>query len=175
MPFSEENIHRITDEAQLPLTDEQRDLLAREMHRSVRKALHTYTRNAVVGFLILLAVNVFVWRDSQALNKESRNKIEQASKMSDLAVVRSGRAVSIGGCNRDFRTIQTLRGVLKTSKAFNEATAKRGEISPDRLARVKVFYDQQLDALKLPDCTKSSNVLTSDNHPPIHAPEPLHP
>jgi hypothetical protein len=175
MPFSEENIHRIVDEAQIPLTEAQRRLLADEMHESVRRALHTYTRNAIVGFLILLAANIFVWRTVQSLNDSRRADIVRTGVNAREAIVASGRVVSVEGCNRDFQTIKALRGVLATAKTFNEAAAKRGEISPTRLAETESFYAAELGTLQLPDCRVSARTLTANKNAPVREPTPLHP
>lgn len=154
----------INERRQNPLTEEQLKLISKETERAAAKALRSYTRNALIGFLILAAANVYVWSTGQSLNHDSRE-----------AIVGSGRVVAIEGCNRDFRTIKALRGVLTAAEAEAETSAKAGDISEARLIRVKAFYATQLKNLPLPDCKKSGELLTSDKDELPHVPNPLQP
>lgn len=151
------------DEIQ-PLTEEQLSLISTWSERAVKHGVRRYARGALVGFLILLASNIYVWSFSNRNNSDSRS-----------AIVQSGKVVSVAGCNRDFNTITALRGVLTNARAFQDAALKRGDITREQFDRAQDYYDQQLSALKLPDCRKAERILTSDTGDVPPAPVPLYP
>lgn len=147
-----------------PLTEEQLNLIGAETQHAAAKVLKRYSLSAVVGFLILLGTNVFVWGTAQNLNQESRD-----------AIVVSGKVVSIEGCNRDFQTISALRGVLTAAQRQGEKAADAGDISPAQLERSRDFYDTQLKKLRLPDCKVAGEILTADKDELPRVPTPLRP
>lgn len=147
-----------------PLTEEQLALISTWTTHATKKSLRHYTRNAIIGFLILLASNLYVWIDS---NNDSSKQRE--------AIVESGKVVSVAGCNRDFNTITALRGVLTNARSFQDAALKRGDITQAQYGRAQVYYDEQLKALKLPDCRDAEAILTSEKGEVPPAPKPLYP
>ena len=151
-------------EAPPPVTLEQLEFFTEQTDKAVRKALAKFSRRAVLGFVVLFLASLGnVWYASH-ISKGARS-----------AVVNSGYAVAIDGCNRDFRSTETLRLLLKSSRALTLQAAKSGNISRDRINESLRFYDSQLEALKLPDCRKSDDVITDDPQASIMIPEPLYP
>lgn len=147
-----------------PFTEEQLAAMSREVQHTARKMLHIYVRNAVIGFVILLVANIYVWSTAQTLNSDARE-----------AIVQSGRAVSVDGCNRDFQTINALRGILTAAQSERARALKRGEISPQQFQRAQEFYHQQLANLQLPDCEQSREILTDEKDRAPLVPQPLRP
>ena len=146
------------------VTLDQLNFFTEQTDRAVRKSLRIFSRRAVAGFIVLFVAAIGnVWFASRV----SHNARE--------AVIKSGDAVAISGCNRDFRTIETLRVLLKTAAAASASQEKKGEISHERGAAAKQFYVSQLKALKLPDCRKSDDILTDNPNKQVAVPEPLYP
>lgn len=119
--------------------------------RGIHKGLRKWFRGAALAFLFLLGANIFVWQTGKGEAASSRD-----------AIVQSGTVVSIAGCNRDFETIQTLRGVLIASKQFQKAALKRGDITQRQFDQAGVYYKEQLDKLALPNCEAAGSILTED-------------
>lgn len=90
-------------------------------------------------------------------------------------IVNSGRAISVSGCNRDFRFGTTVRGVLQASRAQTQRALDRGDITPARAERAMKFYSDQLANLQLPDCRDALKILTDDPDQPLVIPKPLYP
>lgn len=149
-----------------PVTHKEFDEVLAASQEQTARSLKRYARSATVGFLILLAANAYVWSYSNRNNNQSRD-----------AIVRSGKAVSISGCNRDFRSTQALRGVLKTADQLQARAIKTGEItiSPKQRQIAHKFYSQQLRNLPLPDCKAAGEVLTNDPDAKPLVPRPLAP
>lgn len=125
-------------------------------------AVASYKRNALIGFLILLAgVGV--------VGKMDSDRTEAARR----AIVDSGRAVAVMGCNRDFRTQQQVRGVLSASVSRSQRRLEDGEITPNEHARQVEFLRKQLEMLRLPDCRLAH--ITDDPNADVRAPDPLYP
>jgi hypothetical protein len=148
------------------LTEEQLALISEWSARGVRHGVHRYARRAVIGFAILLAANIYVWRDSNTNNSDARN-----------AIVDSGKVVSVAGCNRDYRSISALRGVLTTADRLQARAIKQGDIrvTPKQRATAHKFYTDQLNNIKLPDCRAAESILTSETGDVPPAPKPLYP
>ena len=147
-----------------PLTEEQLNLIGEETRRAANKVLHNYRRTAIVGFLVLLLANAYVWYDSNTNNQDSRE-----------AIVQSGQVVSVSGCNRDFRTTQALHAILQTSDDFNQAAAKKGDITQAQADEAHTYYQQFIKSLPLPDCKAAGDVLTSETGDVPPTPKPLTP
>lgn len=129
---------------------------------SLHAAIRGYQRRALTGFLILLlGIGVVTKLDSDrgAAARE--------------AIVDSGRAVAVLGCNRDFRTQQQVRGVLEASITRSQRRLEAGEITPNEHARQEEFLRAQLAQLPLPDCRLAT--ITDDPNEEVMVPEPLHP
>lgn len=165
------------DSSAIPFTQAQVEFLAvRELElekvREQRERNHRRRwRNAnLAGFLILLAgVGGGFYTQGQDRSAADSKATEQR-----IAIVDSGRAVSVAGCNRDFKTISKLRGILIRGQEFQRAAFERGDISIEVYERGTAYYQQQLGTLPVPDCRKAAKVLTSDPNAPIRVPEPLH-
>ena len=146
------------------LTQEQLDLISFHTERAAAKALKSYVRRAVIGFLILLAGIGYAIHDQNVFTGQARESI-----------VRSGKVVSVSGCNRDYQTISALRGVLTTAQAIQEKAFRAGDIPKSVLERSNAFYTSQLELLMLPDCRTAREILTDDPNAEIKVPEPLFP
>ncbi len=146
------------------MTQEQLDYFTEQTVKAVEKGtkrgVKHYRNNALIGFALLVIGLFYVVH----LADESRE-----------AIVKSGRVVSVSGCNRDYHSLTALRGTLMASKKFTINAGKQGVISPAEVAvRVK-FYDDQLENLKLPDCRIAAKVVTDDPTKIGDVPVPLHP
>jgi hypothetical protein len=92
------------------------------------------------------------------------------------ALVQSGRYVSVVGCNRDFITIEKIRGVFQRAIIGLDEQFAAGEITKERHVRGIAFYLGELDRIRLPDCRDASNIITDNPFRPIEPPvEPLYP
>lgn len=134
------------------------------VRRESRKAVKRYRRDALAGFLILVIGISLVFWVARNDNAESQH-----------AIVQSGRAVSVDGCNRDFRDRQKFRALLLKLEDVTRASAKAGRASPDQVKQAIAFYDSQLKAFSLPDCRAAANVVTNDPARTVHVPKPLTP
>lgn len=149
-----------------PLTQEQLEYFAESERRASTAVLRKFQRNAIIGFVtLLLGVGFNVYDVRHHASEQSR------------AVVQSGTVVAVEGCNRDFRSLVALRGVLQTARTQVRRAVRAGRISKEQGDEALKFYKEQLGKLKLPDCRKTEGLLTNDlNHstlPPI--PRPLYP
>lgn len=153
------------------MTEEQLEFFATETNRAVRKALRRYAKPAIVGYVLLM---IGVLAAFQVNNNDRSVRRIEAGKSRE-AIVLSGRAVAVSGCNRDFKTISALRGVLIASKAFQQRQVRDGLISPETFERARKFYDTQLASLQLPDCRDSESLLTDDPDDEIPHLRPLFP
>lgn len=147
-----------------PLTQEQLEQIGAETEHASVKALKKYSRSALVGFLILLGANVFVWSTAQRLNDDSRQ-----------AIVRTGKAVTIEGCNRDFRSVGVLRGLLASSQAALKKGHEEGVYTQEQVDRATAYYKDALSKLTYPDCKAAGATLSSDPDKAAPLPTPLTP
>ncbi len=150
------------------MTTEQLDYFTEQTVKAVekgtKKGVRHYRNNAIIGFLLLLfGLGYVQWRAMESA-VESRD-----------AIVKSGRVVSVSGCNRDYRSLTALRGTLKASRRFTVNAGKQGVIGPSEVATRLAFYDAQLDRLRLPDCRVAAKVVTDDPKDIGDVPVPLHP
>lgn len=129
-----------------------------------RAHLKRYARAALAGFLIL-AIGIGGAIYSGDVHSNDARK----------AVVKSGQAVSVAGCNRDFSTITSLRGILIKSAAFQKAQHDKGKISDEDYKASRDFYRDQLAALPLPDCRLAQHTLSDDPNKPVNVPFPRYP
>lgn len=150
-----------------PLTEEQLAYFAESEKRAVHSALLRYRRAAVVGFVVLLLGVGYNIYDVNQRSADGRD-----------ALVKSGRVVSVSGCNRDFNSISALRGLLTSARASQREAVKRGDIpapSPAQQTRTDEFYHDQFQKIKLPDCRKAESLLTDDPDDLPAVPRPLYP
>lgn len=153
------------------MTEEQLAFFAAETNRAVRKALRRYAKPAIVGYILLMLGVLAAFQVNN--NDRSARRVEAAK--SREAIVLSGRAVAVSGCNRDYKSIAALRGVLIASKTFQQRQVRDGFISAETFERARKFYDTQLMALQLPDCRDAESLLTDDPDDPIPHIPPLFP
>jgi hypothetical protein len=132
---------------------------------------HRYRRQALIGYLILVAGVVVAF----AQNHSESNARRVQGVSARHAVVQSGRAVAVEGCNRDFESTKSLRGVLVASQAASAQSFKRGEITKQRYEQSQAFFKTQLEKLPLPDCRKVLRVVTDDPNKTTRIPVPSHP
>lgn len=139
-----------------PLTQEQLEWVVEQTHLTAERAGREGARGvrkwATIGYVTLVLGLIFVQQVGNNTSEKERS-----------AIVDSGRAVSVDGCNRDYREDVRIRDVFLTSQSIVKARLKAGE-SPDPANDRKViqFYDAQLAAFELPDCRKAESLLTSD-------------
>lgn len=144
-------------------------LVARDAYldkqREARTARHfkRFRNSALAGFLVLAGGIGGAFYTSQTDSDASRS-----------AIVTSGRAVSVSGCNRDFHTVNTLRGILLRAQAFQAAARERGDITQAAFERGNAYYAEQLAALRPVDCRPSADVVTDDPNKTTHVPVPEH-
>lgn len=160
-----------TDSLNTPFTDEQMEYLwERDIRLSThgtewsRKHIRAYARRATAGFLVL-ALGV-----AGAFYAGGRD-----SAHSREAIVKSGRVVSIFGCNRDFVTVNRLRDVLSRSADFQRAALARGDITQAQFDRAAAYFREQLAGLPPVDCRPSATLITDDPTDIGQVPKPLYP
>lgn len=129
-----------------------------------RRHVRSYARRATAAFVILaLGIGGAFYAGGQDSTQSRR------------AIVKSGRVVSVSGCNRDYITINRLRSVLARSLDFQRAALNRGDITQDQYDRAVVYFKEQLMGLPPVDCRPSATILTDDPNDIGKVPEPLHP
>jgi hypothetical protein len=153
------------------VTDEEIEFYSNERQTDIRRALKHFRNQALIGYLILLFGLLFVWQTFQH-DQGERRKVAQAQRET---IVRSGRAISVDGCNRDFRSTLKLRAVFIAAKQQTKAQHDQGAISDARYARTVKFYNDQLKEIVLPDCRKAREVVSQDPNRVVNIPRPLHP
>lgn len=143
-----------------PLTEEQLKWVAEQTERAAAKAAHQAAldagrnerRHNRWAFLILLIGILVVFHLGNRASEGERQ-----------AIVDSGKAVAIDGCNRDYTEDVRIRDVFLTSQSVIQRRIDSGQ-SPNPKAdkQAVAFYDEQLKTFKLPDCRKAESLLTSD-------------
>lgn len=143
---------------------EQLDFFTEQTRRAVRKATRRDRAVNRVAYVILtvgLVLSLFVASREGAKAQE--------------AVVDSGRAVAVEGCNRDFEDRLRFRSLLRRLKSASESAGRLNGSSQERIDRAVAFYDAELKRFTLPDCRKSANLLTSDPEDSIPNIAPYYP
>lgn len=129
----------------------------------IESAVRHAHRRATAGFLILfIGTMVSLWV-SYDVSQDSRDRI-----------INTGNAVVVDGCNRDFADRQGLRKLLIAGRTLVESQRKKGAIPDDQAAIGHKFYNDQLRALKLPDCRKATDAIT-DERRQVRKPTPRFP
>ncbi len=147
-----------------PMTEEQLDYFSEQTRRAVRRAVRNYSRGAMIGFLILVGGLGFVQVSQNHENQQAQE-----------ALVQSGRVVAVDGCNRDFKQTARIRSLMQRLLAATEEAYDKGQMTADKYAQARAFYQSELDRQVLPDCRKAEQVLSSDPSKPINPPTPLYP
>ncbi len=161
------------------MTEAQLNFFTHQTRRAVDRALKRYRRQAALGFALLLLGFLYNAHNNNSqfdqIN-EARNEVVAASDNARKAIVASGRAVAIDGCNRDYAEDIRIRDVFFNSRRIVVTRLKSGE-SPNPMAdklAVK-FYNQQLKNFALPDCRDADNIITDDPNAPIPVVIPFNP
>ena len=131
----------------------------------VQKEFRHCRRQATVAFVILTVgiIAAFAIRVDE-------------SKQRDAAIVKSGTAIIVEGCNRDYTTIQAARAAVARARANTRRLEKSGAITPAEADAGQDQYDFALTKLVLPDCVAASKILSSDpGKAPAAQPTPLVP
>lgn len=155
----------------VPFTEEQVTWLEESRRQSVRGAVRKYRNEALVGYFVLLIGIAVVFGFQR---HETHNRVQQGVAQRD-AIVRSGTAVAVDGCNRDFHTIRGTRHVLEDAREFQRAQHKKGLITDEQYQRANDFYSTQLAHIPLPDCRLAEKIITQNPDKPVTVPTPLHP
>lgn len=145
-----------------PLTEEQlrffTEQTRRVVDREVEGALKRYVSGAVVAYVILVAaLGYILYSDSHQRDERRADSVAARHQ-----IVNTGNAVALAGCNRDFRTITSLRAVLINAKGFQKAALKRGDVNKEQYDRTVVYYKAQLKKLQVPDCRAAAHTVTDN-------------
>lgn len=151
-------------------TDDQLHFLRVSRKRAVHDALTRYVRGASVAFLLLFAAFGYnqYQRDRDLADRRADNA---ASKQQ---IVKSGNAVAVEGCNRDFATIKKLRGLIADGRPQVIQYGKDGTLNPIQVRRGLANIQRQLDSYPLPDCRKVAHVVSDNPKTPLRVPVPLY-
>jgi hypothetical protein len=158
-----------------PLTEEQLEFFTeqtrRVVDREVSAALRRYVRGAIVAYVLLVAALGYVlYSDNQQGADRRADGIAARHQ-----IVNTGNAVALAGCNRDFRTIKSLRAVLTNARDFQNAALRRGDITKIQFNRAAIYYKAQLDKLTLPDCRLAAHSVSDNVNRPVPFEVPLYP
>lgn len=137
-----------------------------------------YRRQALVGYLFLLiGVSVALINQHDTSTAQHNETLARRAQATDQrhAIVQSGRTVAVEGCNRDFKTITGLRGILISSQSILKQNYKNGLMNRKQYTQATGFYDDQLKKLALPDCRIAREVVTDNPDMTTQIPVPLHP
>ena len=142
------------------------------MTPGAREAFANYRRNAVIGFLILLLGIGYVQWDSDNSNREAREDIQKQSVQADRAIVKSGRTVSVAGCNRDFVTITRLRELILVGRQDIREYVADGTLTPAQGVRAQQRITERVRRYPLPDCREAEKIVTDNPRDLPPTPEP---
>lgn len=156
-----------------PLTQAQLEWVVEEVETATEKAAKRGAaegakierrRNRIAFLLLLAGIILVFWLGNRASDAERQ------------AIVESGKVVAIDGCNRDYQEDVRIRDVFLTSQNLVKSRIQAGQSAdPEADKAALEFYDQQLDAFKLPDCRKAEGLLTSDPDRFVPEIEPFYP
>lgn len=134
-----------------PTTEELTAAQIAAVDAQVERRLRLWAKGIVIAFGILFAGNGYALYSNSVDNQTSTD-----------ATVKSGRVVSVAGCNRDFDTISKLRDLLTQASDSVERNNKLGLYTHQQYTQARDFYAKQLASLTLPDCRKSKSVVTDN-------------
>lgn len=100
---------------------------------------------------------------------------DKHSSQSRDAIVTSGRAVSVSGCNRDYDTIDALRDQLENSLERIDLLVQDGTYTPRQAEIARKSTKDVLANYTLPDCRVAATVVTSDPNKDTYVPDPRYP
>jgi hypothetical protein len=148
------------------LTEEQLAFFTEQTRRAVSKALRKFALPALSGYVALLVGLVIAF----GANANTSEQATQAQHDSRVAIVASGRAVAVDGCNRDFRSTDKFRGLLVRLKVATEVSKTS---TPAQKAAGLKFYDTTIADQKYPNCAAARSIITDDPKKPVVVPTPL--
>lgn len=146
------------------LTPDQLKQLDRKAERAASRVLRKYRRSAILAFLILLAGG-------------AGERLLSADDARDqrTAIVKSGNAIAVASCNRDFRTAVGVQAILSNGAVRARQEFDRGRIDKQELeARLQLVADQ-LRAYPLPDCRTVRHSITQNPDRSTRIPHPFYP
>src|SRR5687767_9997071 len=130
-----------------------------DMTEGAFRAFQHYRRQAITGFVILAAgLGVATWANQDA-NEQAREDVAKASIQADRAIVKSGRTVSVAGCNRDFQTINALRQQIKVALKRIDRLEANGTYSHALADASRKAQRQFLREYPLPDCREALEIV----------------
>lgn len=158
-----------------PVTQEQLAFWTEQTARASSKAVQRVRREASVGLAILMVGIGASLIVSQQYNTDARDAVAKSVSVARLALAKSGRVVTVAGCNRDFRTQTTLRNIFMAYRAGLIKDNAAGDLSDSGLARGEAYIAARLASIKLPDCRAAAKAIniTPGKEPRQEA--PLHP
>lgn len=152
------HLHRRADDFQAtegtppaPLTEEQLHWIEQQTIAAAEKAGKYVWKRAIWGFVVFVVALILVAGYNNHQNTVSRD-----------AIVQSGQAVAVDGCNRDYQDRVQFRGLLERLKEASKVSYQSGRTTKDQYDTAVDFYDDQLKKFALPDCRDAENLLTSD-------------
>lgn len=152
-------------------TEDQLHFLRVSRQKAVHDALTRYIRGGIVAYVILVAALGYVlYADSHQRDERRADSIAARHQIVD-----TGNAVALAGCNRDFRTITSLRAVLTNARNFQNAALKRGDITQEQFDRATAYYKVQLSSLQLPDCRVAARTVSDNPSRRVPVETPLYP
>lgn len=135
--------------------------LQRYVQQRVSEALGRYRRQAVVGFVLLLAGIGAALAVESEHNAAQRDQIIRQGKEAEQSIIRSGDAVAVSGCNRDYNTIDSLRDELERSLLRIDSLEADGTYSKHQADVSREATKDILKKYTLPDCRRADDVLTA--------------
>lgn len=147
------------------LSQAQRDFIQEHSQTTAVAAVRSYTRAAMVGFVLLLGGVGYTLYDARQFSNESRD-----------AIVNSGRAVAIDGCNRDFESSQRFTKLLIRADKASASDRKAGNITAAVRLHAKEFYANEIrESSRFPDCRNAASVITDNIDATVRLPVPRFP
>jgi hypothetical protein len=132
--------------------------------RAASAAASRVRNRALVGFIILLLGLLVVGYTVQVESDKSRAQI-----------VKSGDAIAVGSCNRDYTVIDSLRDELERSFARIDSLEADGTYSKHQADVARESTGHFLEKYKLPDCRSAETILTDDPEAEVTVPVPRYP
>lgn len=140
-----------------------RTITESEAKKMIESAVRAAHKRATTGFIILFLGTLGSFWVGYDGAQDSRDRI-----------IKTGNAVAIDGCNRDFGDRQGLRKLLIAGRTLVESQRKAGKVPADQAAIAAKFYTDQLVALPLPDCREAVGSIT-DEKKNVRQPVPRYP
>lgn len=140
-----------------------RTITESEARRMIESAVRASHKRATTGFIILFLGTLGSFWVGYAGAASSRDQI-----------IKTGNAVVVDGCNRDFGDRQGLRELLIAGRTLVESQRKAGKVPADQAKIADKFYTDQLIALPLPDCRDAVGSIT-DEKQRVTQPTPRYP